>query len=75
MIKTKVDFLEGRLFSSQSEIFENFLNCFDWLDKSRPSKKPPLYLLIMLTGYISLFLHLKIPWGNSRVNETNNLCS
>jgi len=38
MIKTKVSFLEGRLFS-QSELFECFFNCFDWLDKSRPSKK------------------------------------
>jgi len=39
MIKTKVAFLEGRLFSSQSELFENFSNWFDCLDKSRPSKK------------------------------------
>jgi len=39
MIKTKVAFLEGRLFSSQSELFENFSDCFDWVDKSRPSKK------------------------------------
>jgi len=29
MIKTKVAFLEGRLFSSQSELFENFSNL--WL--------------------------------------------
>jgi len=39
MIKTKVAFLEGRLFSNQSEIFEYFLNCSDWLDKSQPSTK------------------------------------
>jgi len=26
MIKTKVAFLEGRLFSSQSDLFENFSN-------------------------------------------------
>jgi len=41
MIKTKVAFLKGRLFSSQSELFEYFLNCCDWIDidKSRPSKK------------------------------------
>jgi len=32
-------FLEGRLFFSQSELFENFSDCSDWLDKSRPSKK------------------------------------
>jgi len=28
-------FLEGRLFSSQSELFEYFFNCSDWLDQSR----------------------------------------
>jgi len=39
MIKTKVAFLEGRSFSNQSELFEYFLNCSIWLDKSRPSKK------------------------------------
>jgi len=39
MIKTKAAFLEGRLFSSHSELLENFSNCSDWLDKSRPSKK------------------------------------
>jgi len=39
MIKTKVAFLEGRLFYSQSGLFENFSNCFDWLDNNRPSKK------------------------------------
>jgi len=39
MIKTKVAFLEGRLFSSQSGLFENLPDCSNWLDKSRPSKK------------------------------------
>jgi len=34
MIKTKMDFLEGRLFSSQLELFKYFLNCSDWLDKA-----------------------------------------
>jgi len=38
MIKTKAVFLEDRLFSSQSELLENFSNCSDWLDKSRPQK-------------------------------------
>jgi len=38
-IKTKVGFLEDRLFSSQSKSFKNFSDCSDWLDKSRPSKK------------------------------------
>jgi len=51
MIKIKVAFLEGRLFSSQSEVFENFKNYSDWLDKSRPSKKAT-FVLIMQTGYI-----------------------
>jgi len=45
MIKTKVAFLEGRLFSIQSELFESFLSCSDWLDKSRPSKKAALLRL------------------------------
>jgi len=43
IIKTKVAFLEGWLFSNQSEIFEYFLNCYDWLDKSRPSTKATLF--------------------------------
>jgi len=51
MIKTKVAFLEGRLFSSQSGLFENFSDCSDWLDKSRPSKSRPskkaTFVLIM----------------------------
>jgi len=46
MIKTKVAFLEGRLFSSQSELFEYFLNWFDWLVKSR-SFKTATFVLIM----------------------------
>jgi len=46
MIKTKVAFLEGRLFSSQSGLFENFLDCSDWLDKSRLSKKATFVLIM-----------------------------
>jgi len=46
MIKTKVTFLEGRLFSSQSELFENFSDCSDWLDKSQPSKKATFVLIM-----------------------------
>jgi len=34
-----VAFLEGRSFSSQSGLFEKFSDCYDWLDKSRSSKK------------------------------------
>jgi len=46
MNKGKVAFLEGRLFSSQSELFEYFLNFFDWLDKSRPFKKATFVLIM-----------------------------
>jgi len=45
MIETKAAFLERRLFSSQSELLENFLNCSDWLDKSRSSKKATFVLI------------------------------
>jgi len=38
MIKTKVVFFEGPTFFSQSELFDYFLNCSEWLAKSRPSK-------------------------------------
>jgi len=51
MIKTKVAFLEDRLFSSQSWLFENFSDCSDWLDTSRPSKKVT-FVLIVYTGYV-----------------------
>jgi len=46
MIKTKVAFLEGLLFSSQSGLFENFLDCSDWLDKSPPFKKATFVLIM-----------------------------
>jgi len=39
MIKTKVAFLEGRLVSSHSELYENFSDCSDLLNNSRPFKK------------------------------------
>jgi len=55
MIKTKVAFLEGRLFSSQSELFEYFLNCSDWLDKSRPSKKATFVLITTKKWVVLLF--------------------
>jgi len=41
--KTKVAFLEGRLFTSQSELFKKYSKSFDWLEKSRPSKMPLLF--------------------------------
>jgi len=46
MIKTKLAFWEGRLFSCQSRLCENFSHCSDLLDKSRPSKKAT-FILIM----------------------------
>jgi len=46
MIKTKVAFLEGRLFSSQSGLSENFSDYSDWLDKSQPSKKATFVLIM-----------------------------
>jgi len=51
MIKTKVAFLEGRLFSSQSELFEYTFQIAlnNWLDKSRPFKKAT-FDLIMYRG-------------------------
>jgi len=39
MIKTKAAFVEGRLLSSQSEQFKKYSKIFDWLERSRPSKK------------------------------------
>jgi len=46
MIKTKVAYLEGRLFSSQSGPFENISDCSDWLNKSRASKKATFVLIM-----------------------------
>jgi len=46
MIKTKVAILEGQLFSSHSELFENISDCSDWLDKNRPSKKATFVLIM-----------------------------
>jgi len=55
MIKTKVAFLEGRPFSSRSELFDNFSVCSDWPDKSRPSKKPHLFWSCKQANYRSSF--------------------
>jgi len=46
MIKAKVAFLESRLFSNQSGLYENFSECSDWLDKSQPSKKATFVLIM-----------------------------
>jgi len=44
--QNKSGFLEGRPFSSQSGLFENFSDCSVWLDKSRPSKKATFVLIV-----------------------------
>jgi len=46
MIKAKVAFLDDRLFSSQSGLFENFSDCSDWLDKSRLFQKTTFVLIM-----------------------------
>jgi len=45
-VQNKSGFLEGQLFSSQSELFEAFSGCSDWLEKSRPSKKATFVLIM-----------------------------
>jgi len=54
MIETKVDFLEGRLLSSQSVQSEKFSKSSDWLEKSRPSKKPLLFWSCKQAHYASM---------------------
>jgi len=44
MIKTKVAFLKDRLLFSQPEQSEKFSKSYDWLEKSRPSKKATFVL-------------------------------
>jgi len=46
MIKIKVALLGCRLFSSQSEQSEKFSKSPDWLEKSRPSKKATIVLIM-----------------------------
>jgi len=46
MIKTKVAFLKGRLLTSQSEQFKSYSKNFDWLEKSRPTKKATFVLIM-----------------------------
>jgi len=46
MIKTKVDFLEGRLLFSQTEQLEKFLKSSDWQENSWPSKKATFVLIM-----------------------------
>jgi len=41
--QNKSGFFGGPAFSSQSELFEYFLNCSDWLDKTGPPKNPLLF--------------------------------
>jgi len=52
MIKTKVAFLESRLFSSQSKQFEKFLKSPDWLEKALYTGQPLYTGLIMNKGAV-----------------------
>jgi len=44
--QNKSGFFGGLAFSSQLGLFENFSDCFDWLDKSRPFKKATFVLIM-----------------------------
>jgi len=44
--QNKSDFFGGPAFSNQSGHFENFQDCSDWPDKSRPSKKSTFVLIM-----------------------------
>jgi len=46
MIKTKVAFLKSRLLFSQTEQFKNYSKSSGWLEKSRPSKKATVVLIM-----------------------------
>jgi len=46
MIKTKAAFWKGRLLTSQSQQFKIYSKSFDWLKKSRPSKKATFVLIM-----------------------------
>jgi len=46
MIKTKLAFLEDRLLTSQSEQFKKYSKSSDWLEKSRPSRKAIVVLIM-----------------------------
>jgi len=44
MSKKEASYSEGGHFSSQSEIFESFLNISDWLEKVGSPKRSLLFL-------------------------------
>jgi len=44
--QNKSGFFGEPAFSSQSGLFENFSDCSDWLDKSRPYKKATFVLIM-----------------------------
>jgi len=46
MIKTKIAFMKGRLLTSQSEQIKIYSKSFDWLEKSRLSKKATFVLIM-----------------------------
>jgi len=72
MIKTKVAFLEGRLFSSQSEQFEKFSKSSDWLEKGRPSKKATFVLINRVIAAHKSAIYMSI--AASIINFTHWRC-
>jgi len=44
LVQKQSSFFGGPAFSTQSELFENFLNCSACLDESRPSKKVTAFM-------------------------------
>jgi len=53
MIKTKVAFLHGRLFSNQSEQFKRYSKSSSWLEKAGPPKKPLLCSIFEIISFCS----------------------
>jgi len=61
MIKTKVAFLEGRLLFSQPEQLQKFSKSSDWLEKSRPFKKPLLFWSCKQAKYETVLITATFP--------------
>jgi len=66
MFKNKVAFLEGRLFSSQSELFEDFLNFSDWLDKNGLPKRPLIFWTCKQAIYLFTAAMLNVKQGSCK---------
>jgi len=57
MIKTEVAFLEGRLFSIQSDVFEYVTNC-SWLAGYKPALQKSHFCLDHVNRLLVTVLHL-----------------